>query len=109
MAKNAPPSPAIPAESMNTRIVMRRTGTPALAMDAEDDTADRRASLKHRAQSIAAIRPLGLLGQAGNGVVGVSAAGPVIAMHPDAEVKFQTTRHSLLADVLQHLEIVVTF
>ena len=79
----------------------------ALAVDAEGDAADRRAGFQQRADGIAAVGAVRFRGEPFDGVVGVRAVDPLVAVHPEAELEIDAAGHGLLADELQHFQVAV--
>ena len=63
--------------------------------------------LQQRAHGVAAVGAVSLARQSLDGVVGVGAVDPLVAVHPDAELELHAAGHGLLADELQHLEVAV--
>ncbi len=78
-----------------------------LAVDPEGDAAHRRAGLQQCAHRIAAVGPVRVRGEALDGVVGMRAIDPLVAVHPEAELELHAASHRLLADEAEHLEVAI--
>ncbi len=82
-------------------------GDAAFAVDAEGDAADRGAGAQQRGQGVAAIRPVGFGVESLDGVVGVRAVLPLVAVHPEAQLELEAVGGGLLADEAQGFQIAV--
>ena len=58
---------------------------------------------------VATVRAMAFLGQTCDRVVGIRAIDPLVAVHPNAQLKLQAARHGLFADEFQHFEIPLAF
>ena len=79
----------------------------ALSVYAKGDAADLRNRLEQSADRVTAIRAVGFGSEAFDGVVGVGARDPAVAVHPDAQLELHAARHGLLADEAQHLQVAI--
>ena len=81
----------------------------ALAVNTKGDAADGGAGFQQHADGIAAVGSVRVRGEPFDGVVGVGAIDPFVAVHPDAELEFDAAGHGLLADEFEHLQVAVAF
>jgi len=82
---------------------------PAFAVDAEGNATNGRASLQDKANSIAAVWAVILLGDSLDRVVRIGAVDPLVAVHPQTELELHSTGDGLLADEFEHFQIAVAF
>ncbi len=82
---------------------------PALAVDAEGDTADLRDGLEQRTHRVAAVGAVSFGSEAFDRVVRLRARDPLVAVHPDAQLELHAARRGLFADEAQHLQVAIAF
>ena len=83
-------------------------GHPALAVDAERDAADRRAGLEEHGHGVAAVRRVGLRGEALDGLVRVRAVDPLERVRPQAELDVEAERGGLLRGEPERGQVALT-
>src|SRR5437868_6656279 len=97
------------SHAVEYRLPERVTGFfhPALAVNAERDTADLRNGPQQSPHCVAAVRTMRFGRQSFDRIVRLWARDPLIAVHPDAELEFHSARRRLLGDEAQHFEVTV--
>ena len=76
-------------------------------MDAKRNAADRGAGLEEGADGIAAIWTVGFRGETLDSLAGMRTVDPLVAVHPQAELKMEAARGGLVADVAQRSQVAV--